>query len=153
MQPRLDDDSGSEFVYPTDRLLKLGDILSAKEMHTPNNTNSQDRPMRYVVKRGLATLTTIGCLTGFESHTRRYAIGKRDSIEAAVYPYDNDSGAFSARGDSGSVIVDGSGNFAALLTGGAGLRPSSDITYGTPMHWLWEVIKAEFPQANLSFDD
>jgi hypothetical protein len=46
-----------------------------------NNTHTQQhRPqvrMRYVIKRGLTTLTMIGCLTGYESHVRRYfALGQ-----------------------------------------------------------------------------
>jgi hypothetical protein len=66
---------------------KLRGILSAEEIRTPNNKDHKGDPMRYVIKRGLTTLTTIGCLTGFESHVRRYfALGSRDSVEAAVYP-------------------------------------------------------------------
>jgi hypothetical protein len=152
MYPRID--APSDFDYPVDRLLKLRGILSAEELRTPNNKNHNGNPMRYVIKRGLATLTTIGCLTGFESHVRRYfVLGKRDSVEAAVYPYDNHSGPFSTGGDSGSIIVDALGKFVALLTGGAGPTNSSDITYGSPMFWLWKVIKAEFPGANLYFED
>lgn len=110
--------------------------------------------MRYVIKRSLRTLTTIGCLNGFESHVRRYsALGHRDSVEAAVYSYDNYLAPFPRGGDSGSIIVDPVGKFAALLTSGTGLTDSSDITYGSPMHWLWEIIKDQFPGANLSFED
>jgi len=93
-------------------------------------------------------------LNGFESHVRRYfTLGKHDSVEAAVYSYDNDSGPFSKRGDSGSIIVDALGKFVALLTGGTGLTDSSDITFGSPMYWLWEIIKVEFPGACLYFED
>ena len=99
-------------------------------------------------------LTTIGCLTGFESHVHRYfALDSRDSVEAAVYPYDNDSGPFSRVRDSGSIIVDALGKFVALLTGGTGPTDSSDITFGSPMYWLWETIKVQFPGANLYFED
>jgi hypothetical protein len=152
MSPRID--APSNFEYPADRLLKPQGILSAEEIHTPNNKDHNGDPMRYVIKRGLTTLTTIGCLTGFESHVRRYfALGTRDSVEAAVYPYDNDSGPFSRSGDSGSIIVDALGKFVALLTGGMDPTDSSDITFGSPMYWLWEIIKAEFPGANLYFKD
>ena len=106
------------------------------------------------MKHGLTTLTTIGCLNGFESHVRRYfPTGNRDSVEAAVYRYDSNSGPFSGGGDSGSIIVDALGKFVALLTGGTGPTDSSDITFGSPMHWLWDVIKAEFPGADLYFED
>jgi hypothetical protein len=151
MYPRID--ATSDFDYPAERLLKLRGILSAEEIRTPNNKDHKGDPMQYVIKRGLTTLT-IGCLTGFESHVRRYsALGSRDSVEAAVYPYGNDSGPFSRGGDSGSIIVDALGKFVALLTGGTGPTNSSDITFGSPMYWLWEIIKAEFPGANLYFED
>jgi len=152
MYPRVD--APSDFDYPTGRLLELRGILSAAEIRTPNNKDHKGDPIRYVIKRGLTSLTTIGCLTGFESHVRRYfSLGSRDSVEAAVYPYDNDSGPFSKGGDSGSIIVDALGKFVALLTGGTGSTNSSDITFGSPMYWLWEIIKAEFPGANLYFED
>lgn len=152
MYPRIN--APSDFDYPAERLLKLRGILSAEEIRTPNNKDHKGDPIRYVIKRGLATLTTIGCLTGFESHVRRYfAFGSRDSVEVAVYPYDNDSGPFSRGGDSGSIIVDALGKFVALLTGSTGPINSSDITFGSPMYWLWEIIKAEFPGANLYFED
>nr|VWO98515.1 Cytochrome P450 monooxygenase CYP52X1 [Ganoderma boninense] len=121
-------------------------------MRTPNNKSRNGDPTRYVIKRGLTTLTTIGCLNGFESHVRRYyALGSRDSVEVAVYPYDRHSGVFSEEGDSGSMIVDGCGDFVALLTSGTGTTESTDVTFGTPMHWLWEVIKDKFPDATLHF--
>jgi len=148
-------DTPSDFDYPLERLLELRGILSAAEIRTPNNKDHKGNPMRYVIKRGLTSLTTIGCLNGFESHVRRYfALGSRDSVEAAVYRYDNDSGPFSKRGDSGSIIVDALGKFVALLTGGTGPTNSSDITFGcSPMYWLWEIIEAEFPGANVYFED
>jgi len=147
-------DAPSDFNYPAERLLELRGILSAEEMRTPNNKNHKGDPMRYVIKRGHTTLTTIGCLTGFESHVRRYfALGSREPVEVAVYPYDNDFGPFSRGGDSGSIIVDALGRFVALLTGGTGPTDSSDITFGSPVYWLWEIIKAEFPGANLYIND
>jgi hypothetical protein len=152
MYPRIN--VPSDFHYPLERLLELRGILSAEEMHTPNNKDCNGDPVRYVIKRGLTTLTTIGCLTGFESHVRRYfTLGSSDSVEAAVFPYGNDSGPFSRGGDSGSIIVDPLGKFVALLTSGAGPTNFPDITFCSPMYWLWEIIKAQFPDANLCFED
>jgi hypothetical protein len=148
----------SDFRFPFDSLLELRGILSAEEIQTPNDRDRKGDPIRHVAKCGLASATTIGCLTGFKSHVRRYfALGSRDSVEAAVYPHNNnshnnDSGPFSKAGDSGSVIVDARGKFVALLTSGTGPTDTSDITYGSPMHWLWDIIKAEFPGADLYFD-
>lgn len=145
---------GPNFYYPDERLLELRGILSAKEIRTPNKKDFKGDPIRYVIKHGHTTLTTIGRLNGFESHVRHYfATGNRDSVEVAIYPYDNDFSPFSSRGDSGSIIVDATGKFVALLTSGTGPTDSSDITYGSPMHWLWEIIKAEFPSASLYFED
>ena len=144
----------SIFVYPLDRSLQLRGILSAEEIRTPNQKTCNGEPVRYVAKRGHATLTTIGRLTGFDSHVRRYfTIGSRDSVEAAVLPHDKYSGPFSKGGDSGSIIVDASGKFVALLTAGTGPNDSSDITFGTPMHWIWKIIEAKFPGASLYFED
>ena len=74
-------------------------------------------------------------------------------MEAAVLPYDNDSGPFSRGGDSGSIIIDARSKFIALLTGGTGPTDSSDIMFGSPMYCLWEIIKAKFPGADLYFKD
>ena len=108
-----------------------------------------------MIKRGTTTLTTIGRLSGFHSRVRRYFTpGSQDSLEMAVHPYSKDLSPFSKAGDSGSIIVDAGGNFVALLTAGAGSTDSSDITYGSPMCWLWDdVIKARFPGASLYFED
>lgn len=139
--------ASDDFDYPLDRLLKLQNILSADEIRKPNKNNV----MCYVIKHGLTTLTTIGCLNGFKSFVRRYSVlGPLDSIEAAIYPYDNKSGPFSRSGDSGAIIVNALGKFVALLLGHSN---SSYITYGSPMHWLWEIINAEFSGANLYWDD
>ena len=154
MYPRINNDASARgFDYPDERLLKLQGILSAEEIPRPKNSNCRGDPMQYVIKRGQTTLTTIGCLNGFESHVRRYySIGSRDSVEAAVYHSDTTSGPFSRCGDSGSIIVDVLGNLVALLTGSTGgpaPTDSSDVTFGTPMHWLWDIIKNQFPGANL----
>lgn len=45
----------------------------------------------------------------------------------AIFAEDNRSGPFSAPGDSGSVIVDGSGCMGGLLTGGGGTMENFDI--------------------------
>ena len=71
-------------------------------------------------------------------------------MELAIYPYGNKDGAFSAPGDSGSIIADGKGSIAGLLTGGTGKTGSTDVTYATPFYRLFEErIKAHFPDAYL----
>lgn len=147
-------DSPSEFDYPEDRLYQLKVILDAAKFREPNSQDFKGDPTRFVIKRGHKTRTTVGRLNGFESRQRLYShFGHLDSVEAAVYPYDSDSGAFSRRGDSGAAIVGANEDFVAQLTGGAGLTNYSDIAYGTPMQWLWnDVIKVKFPNADLFFE-
>ena len=149
MYPRTD--AQSSFKYPAERLLKLRDILTEDRMRHPDMKDHDGKNRLYVIKRGLTTLTTIGHATGSFSYAREYFANQthRDSIEWAILPYDNKSGAFSKGGDSGSMIISGIGEFGGLLTGGSGRTESSDTTYATPMFWLWSVIKAKFPNANL----
>ena len=120
-------------------------------MRHPDMKDHDGENCLYVIKRGLTTLTTIGRATGFFSYAREYFANqtRRDSIEWAILPYDNDSGAFSKGGDSGSIIASATGEFGGLLTGGSGKTESSDITYATPIFWLWPIIRAKFPNANL----
>jgi hypothetical protein len=150
MYPQTNTQTG--FEYPYDRLLPLQGIISEDLMRHPDTVDHDGEPCLHVIKSGLATGVTIGRATGVFSHVREYFPNQtsQTSIEWAILPYDNDSGRFSAAGDSGSVIVDGRGRFGGLLTGGAGVTTSSDITYATPMWWLLPVIKANgFPDAHL----
>lgn len=148
-------DAQSEFEYPEDRLFELHDITSADEIRNPSNRDLNNHRARYVIKRGLITKTTIGHISAFDSYVRRYTHHScLDSIEVAIFPYDNNSGPFSRSGDSGALIADARGKFAAILTSCSGPTDSSGVTYGTPMFWLWkDVIKAKFPCVNLHFED
>ena len=104
MYPRAD--SPSEFDYPKTRLYKIMKILAIAKMKESNNHDINGDPVRFVIKNGHITGTTVGRLTGLESHKRQYGIaGTFNSIEAAIYPYDSDSSVFSRSGDSGSAIV------------------------------------------------
>ena len=147
-------DAPSRFDYPENRLYPLQTILAAAQIRKPNSQDMKDYPTRFVIKRGATTKTTVGRLNGFESRKRSYGLlGNFDSIEAAVYPYDKVLSPFSEGGDSGSAIVGANNDFVALLTGGSGSTESSDVTYGTPIEWLWNnIIKVEFPDAVLFFD-
>jgi hypothetical protein len=140
------------FEYPYDRLLPLRGILSEDLMRQPDTVDHDGEPCLHVIKSGLTTGVTIGRATGIFSYVREYFPNQtsQTSMEWAILPYNKDSGMFSAAGDSGSVIVDSCGRYGGLLTGGAGVTVSSDITYATPIWWLLPVIKANgFPDAHL----
>jgi hypothetical protein len=137
--------------YPHDRLLKLQGTISEDLMRKPDMLDHNGDPCLFVVKNGATTGVTIGRATGIFSYIRKLSrkdAGKR-SMEWAILPYDHKSGAFSASGDSGSIIADSCGRIGGLLTGGSG-NPQMllDITYATPFFWLLPRIKENgFPNA------
>jgi len=111
----------SEFDYPKDCIYLLKVILAATKIKEPNSQDIKGNPTWFVFKRGLATLTTIGRLNGFESCQRRYGLfGNFDSVKAVVYLYDSVSGLFSQGSDSGATIVGTNNDFVTQLTSGTG---------------------------------
>jgi len=91
----------------------------------------------------MTTGVTIGRATGIESFVREGE--DKTSMAVTVYPYSHRDGPFSARGDSGSIIVDGRGRIVGLLIGGVGATGDFDVTYLTPYFWIEEHIKNAFP--------
>ena len=73
-------------------------------------------------------------------------------MELAIITFDSKSNAFSVRGDSGSAIVDGEGRIAGIITGRSGTTISSDITYATPAHFIYEQLVARGIKVNVNFN-
>ncbi|RDX51398.1 hypothetical protein OH76DRAFT_1454946 [Lentinus brumalis] len=114
--------------HPYDRLFKLRGHLTEDDMRHPNMLDKHGEECLIVVKNFSGSGVTVGQAIGVFSYVRE---------EWAILPYDHKRhlGAFSAAGDSGSVIADGRGRFGGLLTGAAGAvtnRSDFDITYATP---------------------
>ena len=151
------DDVPSEFKYPQQGLAEVRGILTAEQINELNRKDFEEDLVRRVIKRGVATKTTVGTMTRFKAHVRRYpSLGDpRDSVEVTILPHHGTSGPFSRGGDSGSLIIDSQFRFVALLTSGTRSGPSdtADITYGTPMEWVWDQVKEKFPGADLYFGD
>ena len=148
MYPRSD--SRKAFKYPEGRQLRINGIVSRELLANPDLLDDNDHPCLIVVKDGNATDLTVGRATGMESFVRDDDT-KEESTELAIYNYNKKSGVFSAKGDSGSLIVDGLGRMVGLLHSGtskAGLE--ADVTYATPIWWLWPRIKAKYPHADLN---
>ncbi|KAG8752242.1 hypothetical protein FRC11_008546, partial [Ceratobasidium sp. 423] len=125
------------FEYPLDRLLKLEGTIPDEEMRHPTAVDRNNEPCLMVMKRGNTTGLTVGRANNTFSYVRYYYDDNvKTSKEWAILPRDSKSGAFSELGDSGSVIVDGRGRMGGLLTAGAGIIDSSDITYATPTTFL-----------------
>jgi hypothetical protein len=140
------------FKYPEDGLLALRGMLTADQV---NNPNLQGNRVRRVLKRGFTTNTTVGTLSRFISFVRSYpGTGNVGSLEVPILSHEHHSGTFSKAGDSGSLIVSAGGEFVALLTGGTYMgTDGSDITFATLFEWVWDLVKEEFPNANLYFDN
>ncbi|KAG8947964.1 hypothetical protein FRC04_010161 [Tulasnella sp. 424] len=126
------------FEYPGDRLVELKGTIPDEEMRYPTVLDENDDQCLRVIKRGYATGLTVGRANDVFSYIRYYDDDDKaeTSKEWAILPLDSRSGAFSAKGDSGSVIVDGQGRIGGLLNSGAGTTSSSDITYATPISFL-----------------
>ncbi|KAG9086926.1 hypothetical protein FRC06_002815 [Ceratobasidium sp. 370] len=145
----IESDSFTMKMYPRDdRLLPLRDMITEELIREPDMLGQDNEACLLVIKNGNATDVTIGRATGIFSFVRDDVTGQ-ESMEWAIYNYDNKSGVFSAPGDSGSIIVDGLGRLGGLLTSGTGKTETSDVTYATPMWWLWPRIKPHFPHAHL----
>ena len=145
-------DTPTTFEYPDDRLLKLQDPMQEDHMCNPDMLDHNGEPCLLVIKNGNSTGVTIGRATGIFSFVRQHFENGThvSSTEWAILPYDHKSGVFSAPGDSGSIIADGRGRIGGILTSGSGETESSDITYATPLFWLFPRIKGNgFPDAHL----
>src|SRR5258708_22207192 len=137
--------------YPLDNLLPLRDIVKEDELSRPTTLDAKGEECISVVKNGNSTGVTIGRGSGIESFVREYDDQgiHSTSMVVAAYPYSHKDHAFSAPGDSGSIVADGEGRIVGILTGGAGLTDDTDVTYLTPYYWVEERVKAVFPNAHL----
>lgn len=134
----------NSFDYPADRLLKCFGTVSDREMYRPNpSTIDQDGdPVIMVVKNGIASKLTIGRLNSRN-------IPSKMSKEISVLPRDSKSGPFSARGDCGSVVIDGSGRICGILTGGDGANDLSDHSFVTSINFILKRLAAFGIEANI----
>jgi hypothetical protein len=149
MYPRLE--SRAQFDYPDDGLMHLRGFVRDDELRHPTMLDENGQESLIVIKNGASTGLTFGRATGIESFTRTYEDYHIDStsMEIAIYSYSHGDGAFSAPGDSGSVVGDANNRIVGMLTGGAGLTGSTDVTYMTPYYFLAERIKSIFPGSYL----
>lgn len=149
----------SSFDYPWDGLLQLKGVFKEEEIRRPTSLDANGEECLFVIKNGKSSGVTVGRGTDIESFIREYHGNgnKSTSTAIAIYPYSRKDGAFSAPGDSGSVVVDGFGRIVGILIGGSGrvdptdvaADATTDVTYVTPYFWLEEQIKKAFPDSCL----
>ncbi|KAH9017750.1 hypothetical protein EDB83DRAFT_2298802 [Lactarius deliciosus] len=139
------------FDYPRDHRLHLRGTITDNEMRRPTMYDRNNKPCIIVLKRGKTSGLTVGCANNVFSYTRKYLGDNNTGIskEWAVLPFDAWTGGshdfsakdFSAKGDSGSVVVDGAGRIGGLITCGAGKTDSIDVTYVTPIGFILKTIR------------
>jgi hypothetical protein len=131
--------------------MQLHDFVKDGELRHPTMRDVNGEECFIVVKNGTSTGVTLGRASGIESFVRIYDEYRihSTSTEIAIYSYSYEAGAFSAPGDSGSVIGDANNRIVGMLTGGAGQTDSTDVTYVSPYFFLDEQIKKAFPNSHL----
>lgn len=143
----------SLFKYPGDRLLRCFGTVSDKEMFRPDaRTKDHDNdPVIMVLKNGNTSGLTVGRLNTIRAFNREYfkGVAGKMSREVSVLPRNWKSGPFSARGDSGSVVVDATGRICGILTGGDGATDVSDCTFVTSIDFLVKRLATFGIKANL----
>ncbi|THH17193.1 hypothetical protein EW146_g3576 [Bondarzewia mesenterica] len=140
----------SSFKYPGDRLLRFSGTVSDQEMYRPDprNKDHDNDPAIMVLKNGNSSNLTVGRLNTIRAFSRVGETGKM-SKELSVLPRNSKSGPFSFRGDSGSVVVDGTGRACGILTGGDGATDVSDCTFVTSINFLIKRLAAYDIHANI----
>lgn len=127
----------TSFKFPGTRLLRVFSEVPMEELNHPELEDQDGNPARMVLKQGKTTRLTVGRQTAMMSVVRAGAALGQSTMEVAILSRNRAAGPFSAKGDSGSLVVDGKGRKIGMLTGGTGLGPCFDITYVSP----WDALK------------
>ncbi|PIL22804.1 hypothetical protein GSI_15499 [Ganoderma sinense ZZ0214-1] len=146
--------------------LQLRDIIPDAELRDPKQTDFNGDRCLVVLKRGKTSGLTIGRLNNVPSYTRTYwEDGTSDvSMEWPIFSVRYDTVkkpvAFSEPGDSGSVVVDGKGRIAGIVTGGAGFLNSkldsratltAHVTYMTAAEFIRDQMRTRGIDMNVNF--
>lgn len=143
------------FRYPGDRLLKCHGTVSDKEMYRPDprNQDHNEEPVVMVLKNGNTTGLTVGRLNTIRAFVRHYFDGAPGEMskEVSVLPriLKRHAYLFSECGDSGSVVIDGTGRIYGIITGGEGATDATDCTYVTSINFLLKRLAAFGIKANI----
>ncbi|EIM92559.1 uncharacterized protein STEHIDRAFT_47682 [Stereum hirsutum FP-91666 SS1] len=139
----------SVFKYPKDHLFRLSGTVDAAALSNPYFVDKNNNPCFVVAKQGQVTDLTFGRQSELEAYTYRDLEGR--SWEVAVLNWGgNKHGNFSAKGDSGSAIFNAEGKLVAVLHSGMPRGMSNHVTFGTPGHYVMELILEQYPDADFS---
>jgi hypothetical protein len=118
------------FKFPTNRQLRINGWVTRKLLANPDTFDSNGEPCIVVMKDGNTSDLTVGRYAGLETYTCD-KLGV-ESVELAIYNYDKQSGPFSAKGDTGSLVFDGQGRVVGILRSGTVKSGNNHVTYGLP---------------------
>lgn len=136
------------FKFPVNRQFRINGCVSRKLLAVPDGVSSNGEPCLIVMKDGSRTDLTVGRYAGLEAYLCD-DLGVK-SIELAIYNYDKQSGSFSEKGDSGSLIFDGEGHMVGILHSGMLKSGGTHVTYATPAWWAIEQLKLKYPHADFN---
>ncbi|RPD75680.1 hypothetical protein L226DRAFT_552708 [Lentinus tigrinus ALCF2SS1-7] len=145
-----DSNRRTAFKFPTNGQLRIHGCRTPEDLANPDTYDSNGEPCVVVMKDGNTSDLTVGRYAGLEAYTCDN-LGV-ESIELAIYNYDKQSGSFSAKGDSGSLVFDGQGRMVGILHSGLAQSGSNYVTYATPAWWVIEQLKLQYPHANFDCD-
>jgi len=141
-----------QLICPRGGLMQLRDFVKDGELRRLAMLDANGEECFIVVKNGAGTGLTFGRACGIEAFVRDYnehGIKSTSMVEIAIYAYSYKDFAFSAPGDSGSVIGDANNRIVGMITGGSGKNDFMDVTYASPYCFLDERIKMAFPNSYL----
>lgn len=138
------------FKYPTNHLYRLLGCVDAAGLATPYFWDDQGNPCFTVAKDGQKTDLTFGRFSELEAYTCDKF--KKESWEVAIFNFNKRLGNFSFYGDSGSCIFNAEGKMVAFLHSGMPRGMSNHITFGTPAHYIVELIMEHYPYADFSHE-
>ncbi|KIJ08780.1 hypothetical protein PAXINDRAFT_88366, partial [Paxillus involutus ATCC 200175] len=141
------------FKYPNDHLFRLLGCVDAAGLAAPYFMDDNNNACFIVAKDGQSTDLTFGRFSELEAYTCDEF--EHDSWEVAVLNFSKNHGNFSGKGDSGAAIFNAEGKLVAILHSGMPRGMSNHVTFGTPGHYVVELVKAQYPHADfdcLKFD-
>ncbi|KAH8992998.1 hypothetical protein EDB92DRAFT_1934676 [Lactarius akahatsu] len=133
------------FKFPTNRQLRINGWVMRELLADPDCFDMNGKPCPVVMKDDNTTGLTVGRYSGLEA----YELGT-ESVELIIYNCDKSSGPFSAKGDSGSLIFDGTGKMVGILRSVMEKGGSSHVTYATPTWWAIDQLKLRYPYADFN---
>ena len=139
---------GRRSSSPTYRQLRINGCVTRELLAVPNCFDSNGEPCLIGVKDCNTTDLTVGRLAGLEAYLfDEFGI---ESIEPAIYNYDRQSGPFSAKSDSGSLIFNGEGQVVGNLHSGMPKGGSNHVTYAAPARWAIKQLKCKYLDADFN---